>query len=347
MRESARRGTDSGGPAIAVIGAGLAGLAAARRLSEAGRRVLVFDKGRGHGGRCATRRREAGTFNHGASALFPRVAGDSEGDLGRLCERPELRSLLTPWRPRIGRLGSPHPARGLPADVEEVRVVRPGMSALAKALAGDVERRFSERVRAVEEADGLRLRFESGAVAGPFESVIVTAPPPQAAELLRDVPELRAPLRTVAMSPAFSLLVTFPEPVTELDWIEGTAESAVFRAVRQPKTGPGEAFVVQSGDGWSREHFERRREDLVPRMLALFRDALAELEGRGSELPEPSFAEVHRWAYAFPAAVDRRKVLASDDGRCLYASGALNGGDLAGAREAGLAAAAALLARLD
>ena len=55
------------GGTVAILGAGMAGAAAARRLAEAGLDVRVFDKGRGIGGRMATRRTEAGArFDHGA-----------------------------------------------------------------------------------------------------------------------------------------------------------------------------------------------------------------------------------------------------------------------------------------
>ena len=55
---------------VAVVGAGIAGLACARRLVESGHDVKVFDKGRSVGGRAATRRIKIGeselSFNHGA-----------------------------------------------------------------------------------------------------------------------------------------------------------------------------------------------------------------------------------------------------------------------------------------
>ncbi len=41
---------------IAVIGAGVAGLTCAQKLQQTGRRVVVFDKSQGLGGRLATRR---------------------------------------------------------------------------------------------------------------------------------------------------------------------------------------------------------------------------------------------------------------------------------------------------
>ena len=57
---------------VAVIGAGLAGLHAARRLHDAGAEVRVFDKARGSGGRMSTRRTDFGAFDHGAQYFTAR-----------------------------------------------------------------------------------------------------------------------------------------------------------------------------------------------------------------------------------------------------------------------------------
>ena len=51
---------------FAVVGAGMAGIACARTLVQAGHRVTVFEKSAGLGGRMATRRSAFGTFDHGA-----------------------------------------------------------------------------------------------------------------------------------------------------------------------------------------------------------------------------------------------------------------------------------------
>lgn len=57
---------------IAIVGAGPSGLTCARRLAAAGTAVTVFEKGRGVGGRCATRRSDVGPFHHGAPSFTAR-----------------------------------------------------------------------------------------------------------------------------------------------------------------------------------------------------------------------------------------------------------------------------------
>ena len=54
---------------IAIIGAGMAGITAARTLVQAGHRVQVFEKSRGAAGRMSTRETVFGTFDHGTQYL--------------------------------------------------------------------------------------------------------------------------------------------------------------------------------------------------------------------------------------------------------------------------------------
>ncbi len=56
----------AGANSCIVVGAGISGLLAARELQAEGWRVTVLDKGRGVGGRMATRRLGEGNFDHGA-----------------------------------------------------------------------------------------------------------------------------------------------------------------------------------------------------------------------------------------------------------------------------------------
>mgnify|MGYP001435162060 CR=1 FL=1 len=60
---------------LAIVGAGISGLTAARQCQKAGLAVTLYDKGRGVGGRCATRRRDDFAFDHGAQLIGATDAG--------------------------------------------------------------------------------------------------------------------------------------------------------------------------------------------------------------------------------------------------------------------------------
>ena len=86
---------------VAIIGAGLAGLTLATRLTEAGHPVVVFDKGRGVGGRMSTRRGDADglRFDHGAQYFTIRDPG-----FRTLLERPALNGSWAKWEGRFAAL---------------------------------------------------------------------------------------------------------------------------------------------------------------------------------------------------------------------------------------------------
>ena len=52
-----------------IIGSGLAGLSAANKLAKNGSNIIVIDKGRGVGGRLASRRIGEAVFDHGAQFI--------------------------------------------------------------------------------------------------------------------------------------------------------------------------------------------------------------------------------------------------------------------------------------
>lgn len=60
---------------VAVVGGGLAGLAAGAIAARAGRSVVVLDKGKTLGGRAATKRHEGFALNQGPHALYRKSAG--------------------------------------------------------------------------------------------------------------------------------------------------------------------------------------------------------------------------------------------------------------------------------
>ncbi|SPJ25253.1 NAD(P)/FAD-dependent oxidoreductase [Palleronia abyssalis] len=159
---------------IAIVGAGMAGLAAADRLADAGLVPVVFDKSRGTGGRLATRRHKAGPFDHGA----PVAQGDLAFDMA------------------MERVGARKSGEGWRGD--------PGMSSLVKPLAIRADIRTNCRIHELRFDDGWYLDGETGA--GPFDGVIVAVPAPQLADLHPD-----PALASVRMTARWTLLVSWPE----------------------------------------------------------------------------------------------------------------------------------------
>lgn len=87
---------------VAVVGAGLAGLACAEALQASGATVTVFDKSRGPSGRMSTRRGDTWQCDHGAQYFTARDAAF----------RAEVGRWVGPAWPRRGSRGWRCSARG-------------------------------------------------------------------------------------------------------------------------------------------------------------------------------------------------------------------------------------------
>jgi predicted NAD/FAD-dependent oxidoreductase len=289
---------------VAVVGAGVAGLAAARRLAGHGVPVTVFEKSRGLGGRCATRRVRSGAedlqFDHGAqyftvrdpdfaAVLAPRIA---TGDVARW----EARFVL------IAADGSHLPAGpvnpGGPAGRGVRYVANPGMSALGRLFAEEIE--VEREARVVELArDGTdwTLRTGSGRTSGPFRAVILACPAPQAAELLSGTaPGLAVACEGARMLPCWAAMVAFDDPL-ELGFDAANVEDAALAWAARDASKPGrsttpDTWVLHATPEWSAARLEDAPDAVANELLGRFL-ALAGAPGR-----VPRTVLAHRWRYA-------------------------------------------------
>lgn len=270
---------------IAIVGAGIAGLACARALRAADRsedgRARLFDKGRSPGGRVATRRVEttSGTaqFDHGAQFFTARDPGFVAA-LGELDTKASM-----PWDALKDRDG---------------RVSAPGMSALPKAFAQGLD-----IVCATQVVDILGARREwslkaaDGKSLGVFDAVIIATPAEQAAPLLAGVALCFAEeARAAVTAPCWTGLFAVERAVASNAMAFDLKDHPVLGWLACDSAKPGRAdapscWVAQANAEWTRAHLEQSPEEVAPLLL----DATSSVLG---VLPAPLVMQAHRWRYA-------------------------------------------------
>lgn len=304
----------------AVIGAGLAGLTAARMLAEAGAPVVVFEKSRGLGGRLATRRiRDGLDFDHGAPSVAP-----GEGGFGAALERAVAAGDAAWWNGE---------AVGLP-----------GMSGLARRLAAGLDIRFGVEALAVTR-EGARWRVETAAGGEVCDAVIVTAPAPQTARLCAGVGPVAVAAAAARMAPCWTIMAAWegraagPDRLGAGEFGPDGALASATRVSAKPGRAPApDRWVGHAGPAWSEAHLERAAEEVAPALVSALGAAL------GADPSSAIHAQAHRWRYARVTRPVGETHLAADG---LFAAGDwLLGPDAADAWASGRAAGAAALARI-
>ena len=316
-------------PEVIVVGAGMAGLACARALADHGVAVRVLDKGRGIGGRMATRRvalpgpdrQTELRFDHGAQYVTARDPGFAAVLDGAAAAGAAAVWDRTGPRPRFTGL--------------------PGMSGLARHLAAGVEVVQGAAVTGLRRTRaGWALHLGATVMTAP--RVVLAIPAPQAAALLgaADVApggqaggqagRLLEALAGVRMAPCLTLMAAFPA---------GGAPDADLRDAGSPDTGPratsplGARFLVdadhplawiardsskpgrtgsgpdagagtgtdaggvsgwvaQAGPAWSARHLDEAPDAIAARMLPLLAARLGLAPGAARHVA------AHRWRYA-------------------------------------------------
>lgn len=259
---------------IIIIGAGIAGLVCARHLHDAGRDVIVIDKGRGIGGRVATRRADDMRFDHGAP--YVRATGREFAKvLGDLCDNNHAAQ----WSDTAGDVWT---------------VGTPGMSAIPKGMAAGLDVRLGTSVHAVvQNGSGWDVQCNEQNFAA--DRVVITVPAPQVAGLLGPKHPLMVEIAGVEMSPGLTLMAAISGSVPTVR--PGKAHDPLS-SINQDSSKPGRpgidgsAWVAQAGLAFSYAHLEEDRPDVAARMVPFLCDRLGVTPDRVTH------AVAHRWRYS-------------------------------------------------
>src|SRR3954447_16061596 len=309
---------------VAVVGAGLSGLVAARRLTEEGHDVVVLDKGAVPGGRLATDVVGDAALHSGAQFFTVR----SEA----------FAALVDPWL-RCGVAYEWTRGFGDPPDGYPRYAVRGGMGALGTHLAAGLDVRLGTMCFAIRRAGG---RWSVGIDDGTSvaaDALVMTCPLPQSASLLMTA-EMAVPetLRRTDYHRVVAVLAALdgPSAVPAPGGVQDADATFSFVADNHSKgvsTVP--AVTLHVNHEQSMVHWDDPPEEL--RAWAL--DAAAPWFGAAGVVA----ARVRRWRFAGPQTIWPESCWTPEAGLPLAVAGdAFAGSKVEGAALSGLAAAAIL-----
>lgn len=279
---------------VAIIGSGLAGLAAAHRLESTGVAVTLFEKSRGPGGRLASKRVADGAVDIGAqfftirNPAFRRFLDQHAG--------PETYQVW-PANLRYQQESGEWEAF-LPAD-RYVGV--PRMTAISRRLSEGLSIHTQVRIERLARAiDGhWQLVDTNGERYGSFDAVVLTAPPTQARDLL-EASDLEPLVHAFEddidrMQACWTLVAQF-EPGLGLDYqgLQSRSEVLQWAANNSSKPGreeTGEWWVLHGRPDWSDQHRDAAPEFIEAELLRAFTEATGVTRA-------PAQTLCHRWLYA-------------------------------------------------
>ena len=344
---------------LAIIGAGIAGTAAAWALREAPFEIILFEKSRGFSGRAATRRKHGAHYDHGAN-YFKTDTGRLRHLVQDVLPADELEDIERDvWTFN----GHGEISEGDPEHNQAPKwTYRSGINTLGKLLfqaSGADVRRKTRIARLERTSEAWHLVTTEGETSGPFEAVLVTPPAPQAAELVEasrmdealrgalveglQESDYRTQLTAVL---AYDHRVERPGDFFGLVNTDGEHDIA-WLSFEEDKPGhvpQGQSLlIVQMAPAWSEPRYGLSVDDLAPEAARLAGDLLS------TDLSGWAWADRQGWRYALPKnQVDTEALEKAASSGLFFAGDALAGkGRVERALDTGLDAAERIRQQMD
>lgn len=324
---------------VVIVGAGLAGLLAAKTLEDRGKRVILLDKGRSVGGRMATRRIGTGVADHGAQFFTVRT--------------PEFQKIVDQWLAsgiifQWSMGWSDGSLEGITYDGFPRYASHGGMNAVTREVAATLKDvRVEVLVNNVQNVGNNWIVTDQNGVEYTAPALILTAPVPQSLALLteggvklneKDKAALDAIQYACCLTGIFLMEGDIPLPSpgavqrrnSPISWISNNKQKGISENAT--------VLTVQASDSYSAQLWN----DPDPRILnALRTDLLVWLPTQHTIIEE----QLKRWRYAKPTVLHPDRYLqAAGLPPLIFAGDAFGSPRIEGAALSGLAAAEAIQA---
>lgn len=314
---------------VTIVGAGLSGLLAARELTSHGHTVLVLDKGKGVGGRLATRRIGEAVFDHGAQFFTVRD--------------PRFQEIVDGWLAagavRVWCHGFGAEQDGFPRYVGGE-----GMTSIAKHLATGLDVRTSSLVFSVLPSDngGWTTTLDTGE-SFDSDAVVLTAPIPQSFGFAFTAGvEFPEELRTIDYDRTLGLLVALdgPSAIPAPGALQNPDDVFSFVGDNHAKgISPVHAVTFHANPTWSSEHWDMPPAEAEELLRVAARPYLG-----AATITASNFK---RWRFATPQRNWPERTWTNESRTMIVAGDAFAGPRVEGAALSGLDAAGLLLSAND
>lgn len=291
-----------------IIGGGITGLIAGTVLQRQGIAVTIVDKGRGIGGRLATRRLQHPTVGEGIFDYGMQFFAVRDRCFQVWVDDWLAQGVVVQWSRQLSRSGQPV-YRGTESN-----------RSIARHLAKDLDVHNQQRVTELQWQTDHWLAHTQDGSTFTAQSLIITAPVPQTVDLLAEsaiaIPaEPQQRLKQVQYSPCIALLVLLdgPSAIAPPGGVKGEGDVLAWLACNQTK-GISQTVAVTLHAMPEFSHAHLNAED------AVIRDRLltAATPWLGSSVVA---THVHRWRYSQPQTFFGQPCLALSEPGLLVMAG--------------------------
>lgn len=259
---------------VAIVGAGIAGLACATKLRSRAITPYLFDKGKRAGGRLSTLKLDDREWDFGCPYI-----NATHPDFAQQARRWVELGWLAPW--------SDGPAGAL--------VGVPTMASLVANQCADHHVQFLAEVQHVALHDQKWFLCGPNLREGPFDAIILALPSEQAAPLLslHDLSMAREAAGSRS-APCWSVMVAFDSPLSTFrnHYHSDGPIAGAFRTNSKPQRQGADTWVIQASASWSHRHLEVNADHVAAALLDHFRAF------QSDDLPLYHFLKAHRWRFA-------------------------------------------------
>ncbi|MFU8860685.1 MAG: NAD(P)/FAD-dependent oxidoreductase [Cyclonatronaceae bacterium] len=296
---------------IGVIGAGIAGLTAARKLALAGHEVVVFEKSNGFGGRMATR--YAGEeleikIDHGTPCFTAR----SE-EFGLFVDELREKGLADVWTDHFNfHTGEMMLDKHPDIPVEPHYFVKDGMNRIGKYLSRWVDVKLNRKVNGFTYLGDTALKKRNWMInfadfsVMEVDAVIVATPAPQAYGLIENAQDetpfkrIIRDIDTISYDACYSLMINMgnrPAP----GWKAIRCNHGPLRWVSNETSKRGNSgntiFVVQSDAAFATANLKSNESDVIGALLKGVKNIT------DFDISKPVWTQLHFWKYRNPRNV--------------------------------------------